>query len=593
VRIWRRISVEFCPHSGNNSTPKISIAAIAVAVALCFPVGALAVPGDLDPTFSEDGLARAWFTGKQAPQFPPTDSAAIDVARQPDGKLVALGTSGYVSPVHCNRHLGCPSRSYLALARFTPDGALDPSFGDSGQLELNHEGLRGVGVAVQSDGRIIVAGPTSIPGAEGGSAAYVLRLTPDGDIDRSYGDGGVALVTLETGFDPAAMALDGEDRVVLLGTSFDASTRDDFALARLSVDGALDQSFAGDGVTVTSDPGDQRGSALALGPGNAITVSGTTFIVEPRNLEVLTARYTSDGELDPTFDGDGKATFDRTDTDGFVYEVDDMILDSQNRVLVVGMSYLRTAAGSGTLLLRLTPEGGLDTTLAGRGWDILLPTPPGAALPGPSQHFNLAEQADGRIVMAGIGSQLGRLNPDSSVDRSFSGDGWTQAGAEGYPAYNDVMALPGGGILAAGGGSGGLRGGFRGPGMVLARFLVSDGPPDADADGVLDPSDRCPDRYGARSGCPVHLRAVRLGVLRERWLVVRIDAENLGCATGDSALFRKRRGKDERVSDDNFRYRLGRLEPGRYYTRVFKKFNPEYGHCKRAVSPTVRVPPAR
>jgi uncharacterized delta-60 repeat protein len=569
--------------------PATRIAALAAALTLYVPAVAHAVPGDLDPSFSKDGLAIAEFTSKRTPKFRTSGGGAAAVAVQPDGRLVALGSSAYSSSIGCNRLTGCPSRSYMAMARFTSDGALDPSFGALGRIEFDQEGLRGSDLAIQNDGRILVAGPTRVPG-EGQSkpAAFVVRVNGDGSVDQSYGQQGVAVVTLEKGFDLASMTLDREDRVVLLGTTVEASPPDDdLALARLSVDGALDESFATDGVTVTPDPGDQTASALAPGPGGRITVAGTTFIDEPRNFEVLAARYTSDGDLDPTFDGDGKATSDRPDADGFMYDVDDMILDSEGRVLVTGMSYLRTVAGSGAFLLRLTHEGQLDPALGGDGWEIVRPTPPDQAIP-TSERFSLAEQADGRIILAGRNSQLGRLNSDGSIDRSFSRDGWTQAGAEGYPPYADVLVLPDGRVLTAGIGTDS----FGRSGMLLARFLVSDGPPDADADGVLDSNDRCPDRYGGRGGCPVHARTAKLR-RREKWLVLRIDSESPGCIRGDSVLLRKRRGKDDRIAkDDDYRYWRPGLDPGRYYVRVRKDFDPGHGYCKRAVSKAVRVGPA-
>jgi len=107
--------------------------------------------GSLDRSFRGDGTARTNFTK--------WDDSASDVAIQADGKIVAAGVAGFA----------WGSLPTFALARYRVDGTLDPSFGDGGKLrtrvggvqpdqQLDIVGSWASAVALQSDGRIVVAG---------------------------------------------------------------------------------------------------------------------------------------------------------------------------------------------------------------------------------------------------------------------------------------------------------------------------------------------------------------------------------------------------------------------------------------------------
>ena len=94
--------------------------------------------GKLDQAFGEGGRV-----------FTPmgTDgAAAYDLARLPNGRLVAAGSSGT-----------------FALAEYTPSGALDGSFGEGGRVltKFRNDADAGEAVAAQGDGRVILAGKST------------------------------------------------------------------------------------------------------------------------------------------------------------------------------------------------------------------------------------------------------------------------------------------------------------------------------------------------------------------------------------------------------------------------------------------------
>lgn len=138
------------------------VAALFAAQFLSIPRAA-AAPGDLDQSFGGFG-SQAVVT---------TSGTSEGMAVAPDGKIVTAGTSGV----------------QIIVRRYTPNGALDPSFGAGGTATLLNPNyaMHATTVAVQDDGKIVVAGWADNSGLED---FLVLRLSSMGTIDGSFGSGG-------------------------------------------------------------------------------------------------------------------------------------------------------------------------------------------------------------------------------------------------------------------------------------------------------------------------------------------------------------------------------------------------------------------
>ena len=151
--------------------------------------------------------------------------------------------------------------------------------------------------------------------------------------------------------------------------------------------------------------------------------------------------------------------------------------------------------------------------------------------------------------------------------------------------------------------------------MQLARFRLDSLPPDdRDADGVLDPGDRCPGVYvpggDGPDGCPppFYMRVTL------RWqkpsIVGRLAGGDVNCLPERLGIYRARPGADRRIrwiADSNynladnafsgpfrtsFAHRFGPLERGgRLYVRVPPDFDPSVGDCDGDRSKVVTVPP--
>jgi uncharacterized delta-60 repeat protein len=161
------------------------------------------------------------------------------------------------------------------------DGALDPSFGDGGQTTSDPTALNeDPGDAVlDAQGRIVVVFSGS-PREVGADQAFVARYLPDGEIDKSFGSGGVSKIpwtTEKESEDPTGVAIDGQGRIVVGGEAVKGEVRGfDFAAARFFPNGVLDPSFGEGGVATLDIPGDGFDLArdVAVDPQGRVLVAG-------------------------------------------------------------------------------------------------------------------------------------------------------------------------------------------------------------------------------------------------------------------------------------------------------------------------------
>ena len=160
----------------------------------------------------------------------------------------------------------------MAVARFRPDGQLDPTFGTNGVASVNvASGGKAAelarGVVVQSGGKVVISGTIEHDPAATGDGARdtdiaLARFDQSGKLDPSFGSGGVVKLDLSTGVadggsfrGDTAWGLTGlaNDKLAVVGAQVGAGEgrKDvDFAVVRLNADGRRDTSFGTDGVAV-------------------------------------------------------------------------------------------------------------------------------------------------------------------------------------------------------------------------------------------------------------------------------------------------------------------------------------------------------
>src|SRR3954464_3009761 len=177
--------------------------------------------GTLDSSFSDDGKQTTAFAGG-------SDDFGSAVAVQPDGKIVVGGS--------VRAPADSPAGGDFALARYNADGTLDSSFSDDGKQTTAFAGSSndfGSAVAVQPDGKIVVGGYVKAP-ADSGEADFALaRYNGDGTIDSLFsGDGKQTTDFAGSDDGSSGVAVQADGKIVVAGSSDEGATGSDFALAR-------------------------------------------------------------------------------------------------------------------------------------------------------------------------------------------------------------------------------------------------------------------------------------------------------------------------------------------------------------------------
>jgi uncharacterized delta-60 repeat protein len=241
--------------------------------------------GTLDASFGSGGQVTTNFGNEY--------DYAYAVAIQSDGKIVAAGYAFIWSDFD------------FALARYNSDGSLDASFGSGGRVSTDFGGWDyAYAVAIQSDGKIVVAGYAPV----GGNNNFALaRYNSDGSLDTSFGSGGMVTTDFGSENDRAsAVAIQRDGKIVAAGFAM-VGGYPDFALARYNSDGTLDASFGNGGkVTTGFGSGNDFASALAIQSDGKIVVAGNAVVSDYPGFAL--ARYNSDGMLDDEFGNGGKVT---------------------------------------------------------------------------------------------------------------------------------------------------------------------------------------------------------------------------------------------------------------------------------------------
>ena len=392
---------------------------VGVATAL-LAVAAHAFPGDLDGSFGGDGTVTTDF-GDPA--------AAHAIAYLSNGKLVAAGSAA----------------GDFAVARYLEDGTPDPALDVDGQVTTDFGGQdEANGVVVQPNGKIVAAG-----GSDGDFA--LIRYKGGGKFDPSFGTQG-RVVTDFGGVDVARAVVRLPDgRFVAVG-----GAGQDFALARYTFKGDPDPTFGTLGKVTTDFGGDDRAEGVALQSDGKVVVVGRS------DGDFALARYTTAGDLDTTFDGDGLVT---SDFSGGQDVALDVAIQPNTEIVVAGT----TAQGGSSdfALARYLPDGSLDASPGPTGFGVggKVTTDFGGA--DPEAANGVAIQVNGRIVAVGgaLGNvALARYGFDGTPDATFGIGGRLTADFDGTDVGEAVVLQVNGGIVVAGTTS-------AGDDFALARYV--------------------------------------------------------------------------------------------------------------------------
>jgi uncharacterized delta-60 repeat protein len=277
--------------------------------------------GELDAKFSKDGKVTVAFPAENAGSTGPRYSLPFEftpghlqMVQAPGGKLVVAGAG--------------------KIVQFLANGEPDTSFGVDGVVTVPRPpGAVFVlaGAAVDSQGRIVLAGlarpvPTNSTPDPVLSSAAVMRFTPTGSLDTSFGSGGMVISTLGLtapkgpgGTYPGAsvglrdVVIDSQNRIVVTGgyvnelAECSRYVNSKGFVARLTEAGALDTTFGEGGIRTIStlatigQIAPSRGGYLAL-------ASGGPLCKGPEGPGSLITGFDENGNLNSTFGSFGFRT---------------------------------------------------------------------------------------------------------------------------------------------------------------------------------------------------------------------------------------------------------------------------------------------
>ena len=238
--------------------------------------------GAVDTTFGTAGKVVTDFNGRE--------DSVLKLAVVPGGKILAVGTS----------QMAGTGLSKVALARYTAQGRLDPTFGTGGKVFLTLGRSVGVSdVALLPAGKFLVVGGLDLPGSTAGLDFLMFRFLANGRLDTTFGTAGRITTSFGPRWDLAAdVAVLPNGKILVAGeveASNGGSADGAFGVARYNANGQLDPTFgvAGKVTTRFGTTSGARGLAMAIQPDGKPVVVGHVFDIDSPELGVRfgVARY--------------------------------------------------------------------------------------------------------------------------------------------------------------------------------------------------------------------------------------------------------------------------------------------------------------
>ena len=236
--------------------------------------------------FGTTGLERRWVVirynadGTLDTDFAPNGTGvynplthlgwATSVALQPDGKIIVAGQKA----------------SDVSVLRLNEDGSPDLTFGTAGyaSVDLSSNSIA-ADVAVQPDGKIVATGEYD---RNASPLMFVVRLTATGFPDNSFG--AVGYIQPNWGYseiDINRIVIDSDNKVLITGVAQFPNNEDDIFLTRFNIDGSWDTHFYSTGHIRLEDPGDEEALAMVLTAEGMVLIAGRDDITNPRQALLL------------------------------------------------------------------------------------------------------------------------------------------------------------------------------------------------------------------------------------------------------------------------------------------------------------------
>lgn len=330
-------------------------------------------------------------------------------------------------------------------------GSLDPSFNGNGYViqPVNNLDVTQK-ILVQDDQKILMLGMSF--DASYVAQAYVFRYLPDGTPDLSFGTDGMFTYAQDYEADLYSAVVDAAGRIVLVGSTTDYQSYR-LLLIRLLPDGTLDAAFGDGGVVVqnvgeVTSFGEDMGQDVALDADGNILVSGSSYNADYVRRPVV-VKFLPDGTLDTSFGVAGVASIPVMAVGASSF--DGIVVQPDGKITAAGY-FGMTELWYVLLLARFNADGTLDTSFGDQGVVKY-------------NHGNVDDEAsdlklgtDGSIVVAGVtvtqtydySALLAKFTPDGVLDTDFGTAGAVEENLASFDYASNVALMPDGKIVMAG-----------------------------------------------------------------------------------------------------------------------------------------------
>ncbi|NNV57111.1 T9SS type A sorting domain-containing protein [Limnovirga soli] len=381
-----------------------------------------AQPGTLDENFGQKGKVLTSISG-----------LSFDIqasALQFDGKIVVVGSAfgGFL------------------IVRYMPDGTIDSSFGNQGNVitDFNYDSEFGTCVAVTPDNYIIVGGYGSNGFVTPKYDILLSKYKPNGNLDSTFGTNGKIIKSFGYQEEIFSILLASDGKIILSG-----NTDADFLITRFNSNGQTDLSFGANGATITDFFDLEFARSSVLQADGKIIVTGFKNLTHP---QFCLSRYLPNGKLDAEFGSQGKVVTNLINGDERIFGVG---IQSTGKIVVGGMSGGSfSVTDENITLARYDTKGALDLTFGKNGF-----------LTAPFEGVNTYAQTvlirpDDKIIVTGASYEqrsaqaldfvLAAFTVDGIIDSSFGINGRMSTDFGGYETNGAGLLQPDGKIVLTG-----------------------------------------------------------------------------------------------------------------------------------------------
>lgn len=360
------------------------------------------------------------------------------------GRSLALQSDGKILMA------GYIKYSRIVIFRYNNDGSIDNTFGTNGHIQIEprtNESYNHPFIAIQEDSKIIVSVGMMNLMNEG---FVMFRFNSNGSLDNSFGNQGRIkrnFAEIEgSGTSAYWVKLQTDGKIVLSGMNSKYGIT-----ARYNPNGSIDTSFGNNGAVMEDYFICNPGNSLIIQPNGKILVAGTGIDTIDWYTNFTTLRYNTDGTLDNTFSNDGKVItkWDEESVKGYC-----ATLQTDGKIVFAGSNYkgglFYASQNYDIILSRYNSNGTPDNTFGTNG--IVISDTDGSD----DVANSIVLQADNKILIAGFkyaGNEYNlmmRFNTNGEIDTSFNKTGRITIQKKSEDVANSIILGPDSKIIVAG-----------------------------------------------------------------------------------------------------------------------------------------------